>query len=105
MQSRRSLLSIVFKWLTSSKDDKAPVPNRVEKSTVVYHMFDASAKKLKCEEILWVSDTCTKSHYRKQDEPNKSRKSFLSAMFDIRISSAMILYPNHDANSFAQMPI
>ncbi|KAE8452609.1 hypothetical protein EG329_013868 [Mollisiaceae sp. DMI_Dod_QoI] len=59
-----------IEWLVF-KDDTKTIPNRLVKSTVVYHIFPLSAKRLECEEILWVSSTCTESHYRKSHPKNK----------------------------------
>lgn len=37
-----------------------------------YHTIPVSWKSFKCEEILYVSDVCTESHYRKSHEKNKT---------------------------------
>ncbi|CZR66777.1 related to hsp70 protein [Phialocephala subalpina] len=57
-----------IEWLVC-KGEK--IPYSLVKSIVVYHTFVASAKRLECVEILWVSPTSTESHYRKSHPKNK----------------------------------
>lgn len=38
-----------------------------------YHLFSTRTKVFKCVEVLYVSDTSTKSHYQVKHEKNKGR--------------------------------
>ncbi len=46
------------------------VPSRMEYSIIVEHTFSTTRKYFKCEEVLYVSDESTESHYRKTHPKN-----------------------------------
>lgn len=50
-------------WLVK-KDSKEPLPPHAEYAITAYHIFSTTRKYFRCEEILYVSDSSTKSHYR-----------------------------------------
>lgn len=49
------------------------LPPRKEFSVEVIHTFPVGARSFKCEEILYVSDTSTESHYRVKHPNNKGQ--------------------------------
>ncbi|TVY93244.1 hypothetical protein LAWI1_G001604 [Lachnellula willkommii] len=55
-------------WLICKNE---PVPFHEEYSIIVIHTIPTNRKSLLCEELLYVSDTSTESHYRRDHAKNK----------------------------------
>ncbi|KFZ25488.1 hypothetical protein V502_00033 [Pseudogymnoascus sp. VKM F-4520 (FW-2644)] len=61
----------VLNWLIPKKGDQ--LDEHTEYPTTVYRIFNAKKKILKFVETLYVSDTCTESHYSKYHEKNRGK--------------------------------
>ena len=55
-------------WLVKKGHE---VPFHAEYPITAYHIFSVKRKYFRCEEVLYVSDTCTESHYRVTHVKNK----------------------------------
>ena len=55
-------------WLV--KKDLEVLPHQ-QYSITSHHLFPTSLSSFKCEEILYVSDTCKESHYKRSHLKNK----------------------------------
>ncbi len=68
----RPLANCDYDMLTDPKGQE--IPFHAEYPLEVWRTFSTTRKNYICKETLWVSDTCTESHYRTTHKMNKGSK-------------------------------